>query len=97
MSCVKNWLRQGADLKGSLWALHGNEWTRSEEQRHQRSALCDRFPKLGRAIGRRDMLQDVLADEDHEACGSAPGLAGWNPFASRPRAYKNIGAALSRS
>jgi hypothetical protein len=80
MSCVKNWLRQGADLKGSLWELHGNEWTRSEEQRHQRSALCNRYPKLGRAIGRRDMLQDVPADEDQEALRKRAGLSRLEPF-----------------
>ena len=62
----KQLARQGADLKGSLWALRGNEWTRSEEQRQQ-SALCNRYPKLGRAIGLRDVLQDILADEDQEA------------------------------
>ena len=60
----KELARQGADLKGSLWALRGNEWTRSQEQREQRSTLCNRYPKLGRAIGLRDMLQDILADED---------------------------------
>ncbi|HEY5742680.1 MAG TPA: transposase, partial [Terrimicrobiaceae bacterium] len=27
---------------------------------------CNRYPKLGRAIGLRDMLQDILADEDQE-------------------------------
>ena len=59
--------RAGAELKGSLWALRGNEWTRSQEQRQQRSALCNRYPKLGRAIGLRDMLQDIFADEDQEA------------------------------
>jgi transposase len=63
----KELARAGADLKGSLWALRGNEWTRSEEQPQQRSALCNRYPKLGRAIGLRGMLQDVLADEDEEA------------------------------
>ena len=52
---------QGAELKGALWALRGNEWTRSQEQRQQRSALCNRYPKLGRALGLRDMLQDILA------------------------------------
>jgi transposase len=66
-SVRKELARQGADLKGSLWALRGNEWTRSQEQRQQRSALCNRYPKLGRAIGLRDMLQDILADEDQEA------------------------------
>ena len=63
----KELARAGADLKGALWALRGNEWTRSQEQREQRSALCNRYPKLGRAIGLRDMLQDILADEDQEA------------------------------
>ena len=63
----KELARQGADLKGSLWALRGNEWTRNDEQRQQRSELCNRYPKLGRAIGLRDMLQDILADEDQEA------------------------------
>ena len=29
----KELAREGVDLKGSLWALRGNEWTRSEEQR----------------------------------------------------------------
>ena len=63
----KELARQGADLKGSLWALRGNEWTLSQEQCQQRSALCNRYPKLGRAIGLRDTLQDILADEDQEA------------------------------
>jgi transposase len=63
----KELVRGGADLKGSLWALRGNEWTRSQEQCQQRSALCNRYPKLGRAMGLRDMLQDILADEDQEA------------------------------
>jgi transposase len=83
----KELARQGADLKGSLWALRGNEWTRNDEQRQQRSALCNRYPKLGRAIGLRDMLQDILADEDQEA------LRWW----CKRRAFDNIGAALPPS
>ena len=62
----KELARQGADLKGSLWALRGNEWTRSQEQRKQGAAVQS-LPQLGRAIGLRDMLQDILADEDQEA------------------------------
>jgi transposase len=46
----KELARQGADLKGSLWALRGNEWTHSQEQCQQRSALCNRYPKLGRSV-----------------------------------------------
>ena len=79
----KELARQGADLKGSLWALRGNEWTRSQEQGQQRSALCNRYPKRGRAIGLRDMLQDILADEDQEAlrwwCKRAK-LSRFDPF-----------------
>jgi hypothetical protein len=56
----KELAREGADLKGSLWALRGNEWTRSEEQCQQRSALRYRYPKLGRAIGLRDMLAQSI-------------------------------------
>ena len=67
LQVCKELARAGADLTGALWALRGNEWTRSQEQCQQRSALCNRYPKLGRAIGLRDMLQDILADEDQEA------------------------------
>ena len=63
----KELARAGADLKGALWALRGNEWTRSRVVTLRRSALCNRYPKLGRALGLRDMLQDILADEDQEA------------------------------
>ena len=28
------------------------------------NALCNRYPKLGRAIGLRDMLQDILAEKE---------------------------------
>ena len=60
----KQLAREGTDLKDSLWAVRGNEWTRSEEQRAQRNSLCKLYPKLGRAIGLRDMLQDILAGEE---------------------------------
>lgn len=63
----KELARQGADLKGSLWAIRGNEWSRSHEQRSQRRTLCNLYPKLGRAIGLRDMLQDILSTEDEDS------------------------------
>jgi transposase len=56
--------RQGADLRGGLWALRGNEWTRSSEQLELRKALCREHPKLGRAMMLRELLQDILAGED---------------------------------
>jgi transposase len=59
--------REGADLHESLWALRGNENTRSEEQIERRRALCRRYPKLGRAMALRETLQDILADEDQDS------------------------------
>jgi transposase len=56
--------KEGADFKDSLWTIRGNEWTRSEEQLEQRKTLCKLYPTLGKAIGLRDMLQDILATED---------------------------------
>lgn len=59
--------RDGADLTGGLWAIRGNEWTRSEEQLALRQQLCRQYPKLGRAMMLRETLQDILAGEDAEA------------------------------
>ena len=56
--------REGADLEGGLWALRGNDWTRSEPQRERRQQLCAQYPKLGRAMMLRETLQDILAGED---------------------------------
>ena len=62
----KDLRREGADLRDGLWALRGNEWTRSEEQLACRRALCRTYPKLGRAMMLRELLQDFLAQEDPE-------------------------------
>lgn len=59
--------REGADLQEGLWALRGNENTRSAEQIQRRRELCARYPKLGRAMGLRETLQDILAEEDAES------------------------------
>ena len=56
--------REGADLAGALWALRGNQWTRTEEQSALRQQLCAQYPKLGRAMMLRESLQDILAGED---------------------------------
>ena len=58
--------REGADLRDGLWALRGNEWTRSKEQLERRRELCRTYPKLGRAMMLRELLQDFLAQEDPE-------------------------------
>ena len=44
----KNLRKQGADLTGGLWAIRGNEWTRSQEQLELRRTLARTYPKLGR-------------------------------------------------
>jgi transposase len=63
----KSLRRQGADLTGGLWALRGNEWTRTKEQRETRRSLCKKYPQLGRAMMLRETLQDILADKDVES------------------------------
>jgi transposase len=63
----KQLLREGADLHESLWALRGNENTRSAEQIERRRALCREYPKIGRAMALRETLQDILADQDEES------------------------------
>ena len=69
----------GANLKGSIWAIRGNEWTRSEEQLEDRRRLVRDYPKLGRALGLRDSLQDVLY------VGETDGLKWWCGWALRSR------------
>lgn len=90
----KQLTREEADLKESLWAIRGNEWIRSEEQQAHRNSLCHLYPKLGRAIGLRDMLQDILATEDEASDGgvNVPNSAAWNLFVLWLLQYKNIGA-----
>ena len=51
--------REGADVKGALWALRGNESSLSQRQRRVRQELCARHKELGRAIALRESLQDM--------------------------------------
>jgi transposase len=71
--------REGADLRGSLWAIRGNEWSRSQEQLAQRRQVAASYPALGRAMALRDSLQDVLKDSD------LPSLKWWLGWADRSR------------
>lgn len=75
----KDLRRQGADLRGAMWSIRGNQWTRSAEQLAQRKALAKAYPVLGRAIGLREALQDVLQDDD------LPSLRWWLGWAARSR------------
>jgi transposase len=69
----------GADLAGGMWAIRGNEWTRSEKQQADRRRFIKAYPILGRAIGLRESLQDILAENDPEM------LKWWCGWASRSR------------
>ena len=60
----KDLVAMGADLKGGMWAIRGNEWTRSDKQQADRHRFIANYPILGRAIGMRESLQDILADND---------------------------------
>jgi transposase len=70
---------EGADLRGSIWALRGNEWTRTEKQLHARQKFVQDYPVLGRALGLRESLQDMLSDS------AADGLKWWCGWADRSR------------
>ena len=69
----------GADLKGSIWAIRGNEWTRSEKQLQARRRFVRDYPVLGRAVSLRECLQDTLA------AGQEEGLKWWCGWADRSR------------
>lgn len=58
--------RRGAQLKGHLWALRGNEWTRTEEQLRVREALARKYRPLGRALALRGALQQTLDSSAEE-------------------------------
>ena len=69
----------GADLAGSIWALRGNSWTRTQEQLRNRERFMRDYPIIGRAVGLRECLQDMLA------IGEEEGLRRWCAWADRCR------------
>ncbi len=54
-------------LKGQRSLILGNVWTRSESQQKQRQELAKTYPKLGRALGLREMLQDILTERSPQS------------------------------
>ena len=84
--------REGADLKGGLWALRGNQWTRSPDQQALRASLCKGYPRLGRAMMLRELLQDVLAGQDPQS------LDWWCARAMRSRLepFKELARTIRR-
>ena len=53
--------REGADAKGAMWALRGNESRLGDEPLRLRQDLCARHKELGRAMALRENLQDTWA------------------------------------
>ena len=74
---------EGAELKGSLWSLHGNAWNLSGERQKQRRDLCAQYTKLGRAMTLRETLQAIYASPDHGTAESQ--LQWWCGWALRSR------------
>ena len=58
----KELAREGVDLKGSLWALRGNEWTRSQEQCQQSGNLNfnDELLTLDREVADYVIVHELL-------------------------------------
>lgn len=88
----KDLARQGADLRGGLWALRGNAWTRNNEQQERRSQLMAAYPALGRAVALREFLQDALAGSDRAQ------LEGWLAWAQRSQlaAFRDLARTIKR-
>jgi transposase len=88
----KDLARQGADLRGGLWALRGNTWTRNSEQQERRSQLMAAYPALGRAVALREFLQDALAGSDRSQ------LEAWLAWAQRSRlaAFRDLARTIKR-
>ena len=82
----------GADLTGGMWSIRGNEWTRSEKQQADRRRFIKDYPVLGRAMGLRESLQDILAENDTELlkwwCGWAA-RSKLKPFRQLAKSIKN--------
>ena len=79
----KQLAREGADVKGALWALRGNESRLGEEQLRLRQNLCARHKGLGRAMALRENLQDTWAWPGAASAGFH--LKAWCSWAVRSR------------
>jgi len=69
--------REGAQLKGGLWALRGNVWNLSPEQQASRATLCRQYKGLGRALSLREALQDIYAAPSDEGPTLLRQWCGW--------------------
>jgi len=74
---------EGAEMKGALWALRGNESRLSQAQLELRHDLCARHKELGRAMALRENLQDTW--EWPGAASAEIHLQAWCSWAVRSR------------
>lgn len=82
--------RDGADLSRGLWAIRGNEWNRTEDQLAERKRLAALYPLLGRAIMLRDLLGDILQEEDPKSLQ----YWYWRACVSRLPAFKKLAKTI---
>jgi transposase len=74
---------EGAELKGALWALRGNESRLNQAQFQLRHDLCARHKELGRAMALREGLQETW--EWPGAASAEMHLKAWCSWAVRSR------------
>lgn len=79
----KHLQHEGAQMKGALWALRGNESRLSQAQRQLRHDLCARHKELGRAMALRESLQETW--EWPGAASAGRHLKAWCSWAVRSR------------
>src|SRR4029077_19936706 len=86
--------------KGSLWALRGNEWTRSQEPGQQRSAPAIATLNADGLSACATCYRTSSPMKIKRPCAggaSGPSSIGSTLFASWQRAFDHIGGALSPS
>jgi len=86
----KELARHGADLKGSMWALRGNDWNLSADNLQKRNQLARQYKTLGRALMLRDVLADILST------GTEADLRAWctRMLRSRLEPFRRLVATL---
>ena len=84
----------GADVKGGLWALRGNESMLSQKQLQVRHDLCARHKELGRAMALRESLQETWEwSEKKEAQWHLKAWCSW-AMRSRLAAFKKLAQSI---
>ena len=88
--------RQGADVKGGLWALRGNREGLKVSQQELRDELCARYKEIGRAMALREYLQETW--EWPGVCSATLHLKLWCQWADRSRleSFRKLSRTIKR-